>query len=181
MEIKVTVFVPKDILRQSIVKDSIAHFMVHKTAPEVKALFRKTVFGWANKPSFRQHLTRTSMYMSMSVWGDGSNKNSRGLEAWKQYAMVNQGTERHDIPKSGTTYMRFQDGRGYKSSTTPRILKSGPRSNSGAFIVKFKVDHPGFEPREFDKTIADHYAPIFRKDMQDAISVAAKKTAQSNK
>ena len=180
MYIKVIAIVPKEILSQSIVQDAIAQVMIKKTAPEVYDLFKGTVSGWDNKPTFRRKLKRSLSYMSMSVWADGTNTNSRGLEVWKQYAMVNQGVKPHPIPKTGTTYMRFPDGRGYTASTRPRILKSGPRSNSGAMVVKHRVNHPGFEAREFDKTIADHYEPIFRKDIQDAISVAAAKTAQSN-
>ena len=180
MEFKVNVFVPKDILRQSIVQDSIAQVMVKKTAPEVYSLFKGTVSGWDNKPTFKRKLKRSMNYMSMSVWADGEGLNSRGIAVWKQYAMVNQGVDRHDIPKSGTTYMRFPDGRGYKSSTRPRMLTSGPRANFGQMVVKFKVDHPGLKAREFDKTIAEKYEPIFRKDIQDAIGVAAAKTAQSN-
>ena len=172
MEFKVNVFVPKDILRQSIVQDSIAQVMTKKTAPEVYSLFKGTVFGWNNKPTFRRKLKRSMSYMSTSVWADGAN--------WEQYSRVNQGAKPHPIPKTGTTFMRFPDGRGYTPSTRPRILKSGPRSNSGAMIVKYRVNHPGFKAREFDKTIAEHYEPIFRKDIQDAISVAAAKTAQSN-
>ena len=172
MEFKVNVFVPKDILRQSIVQDSIALVMKKKSAPEVYSLFKGTYAGWNNKPTFSRKIIRQRGYMSLSVWATGTNAS--------QYELVNQGAGRHDIPKTGTTYMRFPDGRGYQSATRPRILKSGPRSNSGAMVVKYKVDHPGFKAREFDRTIRDQYAPIFRKDIQDAIGVAAAKTAQSN-
>ena len=172
MDITVNVTVPKEILSRAIVQDAIAQVMVKKTAPEVYSLFKGTIEGWNNKPAFTRKLRRSKSYMSMSVWATGTNAN--------QYELVNQGAARHDIPKTGTTYMRFPDGRGYKSATRPRILKSGPRSNSGAMVIKYKVDHPGFKAREFDKTIRDQYEPIFRKDIQDAIGVAAAKTAQSN-
>ena len=184
MDIKVNVFVPKEILRQSIVQDAIAQVMVRKTAPEVKTLFRKTVFGWKNKPIFRQLLTKKSGYMSEKIWADGGGLNSRGLARWKQYAMVNQGTEPHTFGSRGNWPMRFRwGGKGsYTASSTPGIIQSKRHSQKGK-QVKFwtTVDHPGIEkPRHFDRTIRDQYAPIFRKDIQDAIGVAAAKTAQSN-
>ena len=166
----ITVTIPKEILSDKIVQDSIAQVMVKKTAPEVYGMFKGTVEGWSNKPAFRRKLKRGGSYMSMTVWATGTNVN--------QYELVNQGADPHPIPKTGTTFMRFPHGSGYKASTAPRILKSGPRSNSGEMIVKFKVDHPGFKAREFDKTIAKEYEPTFRKDIQDAIGVAA---AKSNK
>jgi len=176
IEIKFTI--PKDLLRQSIVQDSIAQMMKKKTAPEVYSLFKGTVEDWSNKPTFRRKLTRRASFMSMTLWADGTKQGFRGINASEQYALVNRGARRHSIPSSGSTFMRFQDGRGYKAATTPRILKSGPRSNSGAMIVKYQVDHPGFEGRKFDETIAKQYAPTFREDMRDAISVAAQKSAK---
>lgn len=175
MDISVKVTIPKDILRQSIVQDSIAQVMVRKTAPEVKTLFRKTVFGWRNKPTFRQHLTRRANYMSEEIWADGINA--------PQYELVNAGTKPHTItPKASGYPLKFKWGGtgSYKASSTPRIIQSKRHYKTGPVRTFMSVHHPGFEAREFDKTIAKEYEPTFRKDIQDAISVAAAKTAQSN-
>ena len=175
MDITVTVTVPKEILSQTIVQDAIAQVMVKKTAPEVKTLFRKTVFGWKNKPTFRQKLTRRANYMSEEIWADGINA--------QQYAWVNFGTKPHSITPRGSGYpLRFKWGGSgsYKASSRPRIIQSKRHYKTGPIVRLASVKHPGFEAREFDKTIAEHYDPIFRKDIQDAISVAAAKTAQSN-
>ena len=185
MNVTVNVFVPKDILRQSIVQDSIAQVMVKKTAPEDKTLFRKTVFGWKDKPTFKQKHTKTRGFMSEKIWADGEGLNSRGLAKWKQYAMINQGTKPHTFGTRGPGYpLKFRwAGQGsYTPSSRPRIIQSGRHSQKGGVVeIWSTVNHPGIEkPREFDKTIRDHYAPIFRKDIQDAIGVAAAKTAQSN-
>ena len=186
MDIKVNVFVPKDILRQSIVQDAIAHVMVRKTAPEVKTLFRKTVFGWKNKPIFRQLLTKKAGYMSESIWADGSSKTRpNGLPAWQQYALINSGTSKKNYPirPRGKGYpLRFRwGGKGsYTASSTPGIIQSKRHSQKGKIVKPWVVTHPGFDARHFDTTIRDQYAPIFKKDIQDAIGVAAAKTAQSN-
>jgi len=168
----ITVTIPKEILSDKIVQDSIAQVMVKKTAPEVKFLFKKTMFGWANKPTFRQALTRRTTYIAEEIWADGVNA--------EQYERVNAGASPHPIPSSGTTFMRFRwGGRGsYKASSSPRIIQSKRHSQSGGVVTMFKVNHPGFPAREFDQAIAEEYAPTFRKDIQDAIGVAA---AKSNK
>ena len=182
MNVTVNVFVPKEILSMAIVQDAIAQVMVRKTAPEVKTLFRKTVFGWKNKPIFRQLLTKKSGYMSEKIWADGGGLNSRGLARWKQYAMVNQGTEPHTFGSRGNWPMRFRwGGKGsYTASSTPGIIQSKRHSQKGKIVKPWVVTHPGFDARHFDTTIRDQYAPIFKKDIQDAIGVAAAKTAQSN-
>jgi hypothetical protein len=186
LDITVNVTVPKEILSQAIVQDAIAQVMVKKTALEVKTLFRKTVFGWKNKPIFRQKLTRRANYMSEEIWADGSSKTRPGgLPAWKQYALINSGTVKKDYPITprGQGYpLKFRwGGKGsYKASSTPRIIQSKRHSQSGGIYRTPAVTHPGFDAREFDKTIAEQYDPIFRKDIQDAISVAAAKTVQSN-
>jgi hypothetical protein len=182
MDITVNVTIPKEILSQKIVQDSIALVMVRKTAPEVKTLFRKTVFGWKHKPAFKQLLTRRANYMSERIWAEGGGVNSRGLSSADQYQMVNFGTPPHRIPKSGSTIMLFRwDGPGsYKASSRPGIIQSRRHSQSGTWRERWVVNHPGSEPRRFDLAIAKEYEPTFRKDIQDAISVAAAKTAQSN-
>jgi hypothetical protein len=173
VDISINVTIPKEILSQRIVQDSIAQVMTKKTAPEVKTLFRKTVFGWANKPSFRQLLTKRAGYMSETIWADGPNAD--------QYQMVNFGVPEHRIPKSGFTLMSFRPG--YRASSTPRVIQSGRHYRSGPQAFAMSIEkHPGLKAREFDKAIAKEYEPTFRKDIQDAISVAAAKTAaESNK
>jgi len=168
VEISIKVTIPKEILRQQAVQDSIALFMTRKTAPEVKALFRGTVYGWANKPSFRQKLTRRAGYMSETVWADGANAD--------QYQMVNAGAPPHDIYPVHAKQLVFKwNGQGsYKASTMPRILTSKRHYKTGPVRFFNSVHHPGFPAREFDKTIADQYEPTFRSDMQDAINAAVK-------
>ena len=169
----ITVTIPKEILSDKIVQDSIALVMVKKTAPETKFLFKKTVFGWANKPSFRQKLTRRAHYMSMYVYASGTNAD--------QYALVNAGADPHVITPIGKGYpLKFKwGGKGsYKASSSPRIIQSKRHYKTGPVRTFMSVNHPGFPAREFDQAIAEEYAPTFRKDIQDAIGVAA---AKSNK
>ena len=69
----------------------------------------------------------------------------------------------------------------YTASSTPGIIKSGLKSQRGGYVSMWKIKkHPGLKARRFDETIGKQYDPIFRADMQTAISVAAKKSADLN-
>ena len=176
MEISIKVTIPKEILRQQAVQDSIALFMTRKTAPEVKALFRGTIEGWQNKPTFRNKLTRRASYISERIWAEGNRVTIRGLTVADQYQIVNFGAKRHTFGPKGIGYpLRFKHGSGYVSSTRPRILTSGPSSDGGSWVQTMSVDHPGLEARRFDEEIKKQYEPTFRSDMQDAINAAVKK------
>lgn len=180
MDISIKVTVPKEILRMSIVQDSIAQVMTKKTAPEVKTLFRKTVYGWKskNKPSFRQRLDKRANYMSETIWADGNSD---------VYQMVNFGTDPHPINPKGPGYpLRFKwGGKGsYKPATKPGIIQSNRAYKNGPIVTPWAIkEHPGIkDPRRFDEAIKKEYEPTFVKDIHDAISVAAAKSAaESNK
>jgi hypothetical protein len=179
VQIEVVVTVPKYIIKDKTVLDSIALMMTKKTAPEVKALFRATVYGWKYKPTFSQKNTRKANYISEEIWASGGDTNDRGESALDIYSYVNFGTKPHPIPKSGTTYMHFRWGGpgSYKASSKPDIIKSSKHYKTGPFVTMMRVNHPGIkEPRRFDLAIAVYYGTIFRDDMQDAINSAAKKS-----
>lgn len=141
--------------------DSIANVMKSKSAPTLKKYFRETVYGWsaAKKPSFRQKLTRGHQSISMLVYTDS-----------EIYALVNRGAPPHPIyPRKGR-FLSFKPG--YRPSTTPGQLRSRRAYRSGKLVVARAIanpDHPGFEPRDFDKQIAKEYEPQFIEDIQDAV------------
>lgn len=164
--VKIAVYCPKTFFRYQTVKDSISLFMRKKTAPEVKALFRQTVYGWSHKPRFQQKLTNRPDYMAMSVWASGDNAN--------QYSLVNFGTRPHTIYPVNAKMLRFKwGGRGsYRASTTPGKLMSKRHYKTGPVRSFLSVDHPGFEARRFDQTIAEQYRDTFKKDMRTAIRAA---------
>jgi len=175
MRISVTLNVPNKILNPQNVIREIARVQRSQTAPDVRRLFQRTVVGWKNPPGFPniQKIERDSIGITTSAIG--TIRSSHGLTATQQYALVNVGANQHPIPTPGTTavggWLRFQ--RGYSSSTRPRVLSSRAYIRSGVFRRARSVDHPGFDPREFDAEIADQYTPTFTADMQDAINRGA--------
>lgn len=159
LRVKIIVKVPKAIMDISAVRQNIADTLQHKTAMDLKTEFRKTIFGWANKPSFRQKYTERSAYMSEQVYADGPNAD--------QYSLVNFGANAHEIRPVNYPALRFRPG--YRASTRPHFIGSRRNYRSGAYIFRRRVFHPGFEAREFDITIAEDYMDIFAHDVQNAI------------
>lgn len=84
-----------------------------------------------------------------------------------QYALVNSGSPPHTIQAQRGGLLKFQ--RGYRASTSPRMLSSRAKHRFGGFVSTPLVHHPGFEAREFDTEIAELFKPIFEADMQEAM------------
>lgn len=132
-----------------------------ETIPALETVFRHTVDGWEHKPTFKgtQRITRNSITMSVSASGPHAD----------QYALVNSGSPPHTINARRGGLLRFQ--RGYRASTRPRMLSSRAKSRFGPYVGAVQVNHPGFEAREFDETIAELFQPIFEADMAEAMRV----------
>jgi hypothetical protein len=144
--------------------DAIAQTQRQTTVPRLKALFKKTVFGWANKPDFGWAQRRDADSMSITMYPEGPY-----ADIWE---LVNAGSPRHDIPKNGTTWMSFRPG--YRAATRPGSLMSNRAYRSGKYTTTYQVDHPGFEARDFLKQIADEYENPYMNEIQDAINKVAK-------
>lgn len=163
--IRITVTVPEVVLNSDFVRSQILQKMQHKTAPELRAEFRKTVEGWENKPDFSQKFHNGTDSVSTTVWPSGRNR--------AQYELVNEGSPSHTITPRRGGLLRFQTG--YRPATRPRVIGSGSKQRFGNFISTPQVHHPGFEARAFDETIAEDYYDTFADDMQDAIKEAVRR------
>lgn len=163
MRIRVVLTVPQRVLDAQGVIDAIYNTMRTKTAPEVQNLFKRTVEGWHNKPTFTHRMGRGPDHVSVTVY-PGFGKNA------DQYALVNAGSPEHPITARNAPFLLFQ--RGYHSATKPRVLSSRPYVRYGHYWLQKSVHHPGFKAREFDQEIADQYQDTFRQDMQNAINSA---------
>jgi len=160
IQIKVTI--PKAKFADKQWVERIADTMKNKTAPELKKVFRGTVFGWSEKPSFQQKLERRATSISMTVYTNN-----------KIYSLVNAGSPEHPITsKRGGFMLHFK--KGYRASTKPGSLVSSRKYRSLPWWTAQTVNHPGFTPRKFDELIAKGYDPKFREDMQDAFAKASK-------
>lgn len=133
-----------------------------KTGPELKSLFQETVEGWEEKPTFAEYHTRTPSSISTRV------STIYGLFGGADiYALVSKGSPPHTIQPRRGGLLRFQSG--YVAATHPGIIGSQRKHRFGDYVQAMSVNHPGFEGREFNKMIAELYAPDFRRDMQEAM------------
>jgi len=164
LSISINVTVPENILQSDAVRSQIFRKMQTKSAPDVRRLFMRTVTGWSDQPNFLQKVTNGSSAITAQIWP------SQNTPGGKIYTIVNNGSKPHTIRPKKARMLRFQ--RGYTASTRPRVLSSRASARFGEFVGAYQVNHPGFEARDFDVTIAETYAPIFEKDMQDVVRSA---------
>ena len=165
LRVSIQLTVPDQILNPQNVIDEIAKTQRNKTAPEVQRLFKQTVVGWQNPPTFSHRQKIAASEIGVTIY----TAFGRNVD---QYALVNAGAPPHEIhPINPGGWLRFQ--RGYHSSTRPRVLSSRAYQRYGPYSKAVSVDHPGFKAREFDQEIADQYTDTFRNDMQDAVNRGA--------
>lgn len=165
MKIQMRVTVKGNKLSSKKVVEAIQDKMRTKTIPDLKDLFEQTTEGWKDRPGFNSRQWNNATEIGSEVFVDGGH-------AGDIYSLVSKGSPPHAImPKSGG-FLRFQPG--YKASTSPGFLKSGPSNRSGDFVKAMRVQHPGFEARDFPATIKKEYGDTFAKDMQDATNSAVK-------
>lgn len=144
--------------------DEMARVQRQTSVPRLKKLFQKTVFGWSKKPNFTWVQHRTSGQMSIEMGPSGPN-----AETWK---LVNAGSPAHTIlPKRGSI-LSFRPG--YRSATRPGQLMGRRAYRSGKLQGARKVNHPGFEARDFITQIVHEYENPFMNDMQDALNTVAR-------
>lgn len=166
VSVKIKVNLPKTKFATKKWLDGVASAQRTSTVPALRALFRKTVFGWKEKPDFGWSQTKSQDEIGITMYPRGP-----GADIW---AMLNQGIPPHQIyPRKQGGMLRFQPG--YRASTTPGSIMSKRAYRSGKPISVPHVNHPGVQARSFTQAIVFEYAMNFTKDMQKAINQAAKK------
>ena len=160
ISVRLNVKVPQQVFDSQAAVQRIVRTMQEKTAPALKELFGQSVEGWQNPPEWSQKQTVAQTYISMQVYASGENA--------KQYAIVNNGSPPHLITPRRAGYLRFRSG--YIAGTVPKSLHSKAFIRYGPYVTVMNgVNHPGFEAREFDQTVADEHYDQFVQDMQDAM------------
>jgi hypothetical protein len=85
------------------------------------------------------------------------------------FAMLNEGTPPHEITSRGPYPLTFRHGSGFVSKTMPGWLGSRVGQNSGDWVRKRSVMHPGTEPREWNVAIANEHIDEFVRIVVDAV------------
>lgn len=168
-EIQIVVTVPDKILDSREIMEEIRHVMETKTRRDIKNLFEKTTEGWSNQMNPKSGFGEV-VFQSRDHFGS-SEMSVTVYTRSQKYILVNAGARSHTIAPRRAKMLRFQTG--YRSATSPRRIGSMSPARFGRFISARMVNHPGFEARDFDEAIAEHYAPVFERDIQDAINKSA--------
>lgn len=162
LKFSLRVFVPETVLDTKKLRQLFVNKMRRKTAPEVDALFKKTIYGWSKHPKFDKIFTNTVGHVGVEI--------STGDDI---YNLVNSGAPPHPIvPRQAGGLLRFQPG--YRASTRPHVISSQRKYRSGKYVSRNRVFHPGFEAREFDKTILEYYGSTFEDDMNQVVEDATR-------
>lgn len=158
--IQVEVFAPTSLFDDEKFRSELKQLMNGDAKRSLNRLFKKTTEGWKSQPNFGSNFSEKATSFELIV----STKD-------KIYNLVDAGAEPHTIvPRRPRGKLRFQTG--YSAATSPRTISSKPFVRSGEFIFARTVQHPGFEAREFAKTIAEEYAPKFKVKVNNVIEAA---------
>ena len=135
-----------------------------KVKPDLIARFKEVVADWDTKVKFIAKTTITANRISVSVRPAGRN-----AKIWR---FVSEGTKPHKIrPKSAKVLVFSWGGKGsYRPKTKPIGQFGGPGKVFNGVPVFFgEVDHPGNEPRQFEKSIAKKEERRFQGFITQAI------------
>lgn len=130
--------------------------------------FAKTYATWDHKPKWRKVVKTTFAGILWEYWTEN-----------QIYIWVSGGTEGpYLIPKAGPGFLAFPSG--YKAKTVPNLVYSRSGGSFGETVFMFgQVEHPGIEPRNFDKAVAVYVNPWWVKWNADAIKVGARESGHS--
>ena len=157
--VKLRVFVPKTVFNMPRVQQEIQHVMLTKTRMDLRRELWRGCRSWKHQPNWQMPHYFGVRVMWVKVFTYST-----------QYRLVNAGTTKKDYPivPRRKNMLRFQTQ--FRPKTRPRLLGSFVGGKFGPYISTLAVIHPGFEAREFDKTVAEEYQKNFTNDIQRAIN-----------
>jgi hypothetical protein len=133
----------------------------------IKREFEKTTATWKGaKPTFEIAIGLTGQDAIVLV---GPGGNQEGAQKW---VWLNDGTKKdYPIVAKNAPNLVFRDGRGFKAKTKVKTFSSKPGANTGAWISKKQVTHPGIEARDWTGEIAKDRRKPFNKAMTEAAKI----------
>ena len=135
----------------------------NEVKPHFVQRFEMVVANWKHKPGFQARKYITADAIRLAVYPTGPN-----AQIWE---CVSFGTRPHKIRVRRAKTLAFLWGGpgSYKPKTSPPGKFGGPGSVSGGVMhFPVAVNHPGNEPREFEKTIADDERDWYNRTEENA-------------
>lgn len=133
-------------------------------ANRVKKDFDGTVATWRRRPSFPVKKQDTASDIVRFIGPSGPNK--------ERFNWVHEGVAPRFIRPRRAPMLRFQ--RGYIAATTPGKLGSRTAKRFGPWVSSKGFRWPGIQPRDFSTVIRSKREGDFFRDVQNAISRAAR-------
>jgi len=130
---------------------------------EVKNIFNEIVANWSVKPSFAGMKIVEPDKVGIKVYAKGPGK--------QRFDWVWMGTRPHTIEAKGDKPLRFRHSSGWVPKTTagdpPTYGQAS--SDTGPWVAKWQVEHPGIEARRFDLYVKGKYQQRFRQRLNNAL------------
>lgn len=154
--VTVKVIIPDKLLADSKAMDGAIKNAIEMATTAAKVDFEVTTQTWSHSVNFRKEKGATSG----KVWTDD-----------EVYSWVNNGTKPHVIVPRRAARLVFAAG-GFRAKTSPGKIKSRQGSKGKGIVFAKRVQHPGTEPRNFDKEIQSKWEKEFPAIAQRAIDSA---------
>jgi hypothetical protein len=162
-KVSFTPILPKGKFDAQIYKDSWERTLRARVKPDLVNLFKRTTVGWENKPVFRGTINKSTKFLRLLVKATGKNA--------EIYAMIDvTGAKPHTIVPRNAPQLVYRPG--YTAATRPGRIQSRRKRRSGPIVTAKRVKHPGFEAREFSKTIARGYQKKYVRLMTESTNIA---------
>ena len=134
---------------------------------EVDKVFKSTVKDFTTKPDFEKKVEIKPGKIEGSV-----------LTSDENYKRLNDGTKPHVIlPKKPGGVLVFKIN--FKSKTTLTRLPSRRGFNNAPVVFARKVNHPGFEPRNYEERVKKEVKPKFSKIINKHLDIDVKKSGHN--
>ena len=140
---------------------------MRKVGTDVKKDYEKTTKTWKHKPKFEVSVSLKPPGPTLIVETDD-----------EIYGYVDKGTRPHLIfagiytGRSSKRALAFPSKFGAK--TRPGVIGSSAGSSGGPTVIRPYVQHPGTKARGFEEAIAKIWTPKYKRQMERAMSRAAK-------
>lgn len=137
--------------------------LLRRTEAKTKRLFAQTTAFWATQVDFDSKSSMAGGVLYFEVSTDNS-----------LYYLLDLGAKRHVIDAGRYPTLVFQSG--YTAKTFPGVLASGPSTHTGDYRRPKSVNHPGFEGRDFEGTVAREVEDPFYREAQQIMDDFAKES-----
>lgn len=140
---------------------------LRKEGRAVKRELEKTVATWKGaKPTFTFAIGLDGKDAIVIV---GPAGNPKGAQKW---VWLDEGTKKnYPIKAKNAPFLVFRHGSGFKAKTKVKTFASNPGANTGPWVRKKEVTHPGIEAREWSEEIAELRQKQFARRLSKAARI----------